>query len=82
MQTEAVEESQEEWARWEPKPPLDMGDEHHPFPGFRGRLDLSAGSSAFNTVGDPPGSPQPGELGLGHLGPFPSGALIFLGIVV
>ena len=82
MQAKPVEEGPEERARGEPEPSLEVGDEDHPFPGFRGRLDFFAGAPTFDAIGNPPGSPQPGEFGLGHLGPLPSGALAFLGIVV
>ena len=82
LQAKPVEEGPEERARGEPEPSLEVGDEDHPFPGFRGRLDFFAGAPTFDAIRNPPGSPQPGEFGIGNLGPFPSGALAFLGIVV
>ena len=65
-----------------PEPPLEVGDEDDPFPGCRGGLDLARGTPAFDAFRDPSGLPQPGDLGVGHLGPFPSGALAFFGVVV
>ena len=77
-----VQERAEERARGKPEPSFEVGDEDHSFPGFRGWLDLARGTPTFDAIGNSPSSPQPGELGLGHLGPFPSGALAFLDIVV
>ena len=82
MKPEAVQERAEERARGEPEPSFEVGDEDHPFPGFRGWLVLARGAPTFDAVGDSPSSPQPGELGIGHLGPFPSSALGFLDVVV
>ena len=82
MKPEAIQERAEERARGEPEPSFEVGDEDHPFPGFRGWLSLARGTPTFDAIGNPPSSPQPGELGLGHLGPFPSSALAFLDFVV
>ena len=82
LQAKPVEEGPKEWARGEPEPSLEMGDEDHPFPGFRGRLDFFAGAPTFDAIGNPPGSPQPGEFGLGHFGTLPSSALTFFELSV
>ena len=82
LQVKSVEEGSEERARREPEPPLEVGDEDNPFPDSRGWFDLARGTSAFDACGDPPGSPQPSNLGFGYLESLPSGTLVLLDIVV